>query len=216
MESERRGRVQSIPLLLRVAAALAATLLLGARPSAEAVLRDAPPGLAERLRAERVVVVEEGGGAGPESFIVALVLFDQPPARVAALLREAERQTEYRPELVGVRTVEEVAGGRIDEQRIRILFRELVYRLRYEDDGDGRVTWSLAEGFENDLARMRGFWELHGFEQDPARTLGRFGSDVDVGRGVPEFVQKGMGRRTVVRYVENFRRWVDSGGAWRP
>lgn len=157
-----------------------------------------------------------GGGKGPESFIVALVLFEQPRARVTALLREAARQTEYRPELVAVRTIAESPGGRVDEQRIRILFHELAHRLRYREDPSGRLTWDLDEAFDNDLARMRGYWEFYDFEQDPNRTLGRFGSDVDVGRVVPRFVQRGMGRKPVIRYVENLQRWIDSEGTWRP
>jgi len=66
------------------------------------------------------------------------------------------------------------------------------------------------------IARMQGFWELHDFDHGSERTLGRFGSDVDVGSGVPRFVQNGMSRKTVLRYVQNVQRWIDSDGRWRP
>jgi hypothetical protein len=191
-------------------------LLLGTVPSAERVLDGQAPEVVQGLQRNRVAILDDGGGAGAESLVVALVLFDQPRARVAGLLREAERQTEYRPELVAVRTVAAQDGQRVDEQRIRILFHEMVYRVRYLEDSSGRLSWDLDRGFQNDLARMRGFWEFYEFEADPGRTLGRFGSDVDVGRAVPRFVQNGLGRKTVVRYLENLRRWIDSGGTWRP
>lgn len=204
----------SVPVRLGLVAAGA--LLLGTAPSAELVLEGQAPAVVQDLKRNHVAVLADGGGPGSESLVVALVLFDQPRARVTGLLREAERQTEYRPELVAVRTVTARDGQRVDEQRIRILFHELVYRVRYREDSSGRLSWDLDQGFENDLARMRGFWEFYEFEADPGRTLGRFGSDVDVGRAVPRFVQKGLGRKTVFRYVENLRRWIDSDGTWRP
>jgi len=33
---------------------------------------------------------------------------------------------------------------------------------------------------------------------------------------VPRFVQSGMSRKTVLRYVQNVQRWIDSDGRWRP
>jgi len=192
-----------------------AALELGAQPSAEAVLGGEAPEIATRLEKERVVLLQQAGDS--DGTVVALVLFDQPQSRVAALLREAERQPEYRPELVTVRTVQRLPDGRIDEQRIKILFTELLYRLRYhEDPGTGKLTWSLDDSFDNAIARMQGFWELHNFDNGSERTLGRFGSDVDVGSGVPHFIQNGMSRKTVLRYVQNVQRWIDSDGRWRP
>lgn len=200
--------------LVLVAAAL---MTSGGRPAADALLAAEPPELVERLREERVLVLEEIGGEGPESFIVAYVLFERGPEEVAALLRQAERQPEYRPELSEVRTVRELPDGRVDEQRIRILFSEMVYRLRYrEDPASGRMEWRLDPDFDNDLRRMRGFWELYAFEGSPDRTLGRFGSDVDVGRMVPGFLQRGLSRKAVLDYLRNCRRWIDSDGEWRP
>ncbi len=204
---------------VRLCAALplifAAALGLGGQPNAEAVLGAEAPDVATRLEKERVVLLQQGGDA--DGTVVALVLFNKPQSRVAALLREAERQPEYRPELVTVRTVQQLPDGRIDEQRIKILFTELVYRLRYhEDSGTGQLTWRLDDSFDNAIARMQGFWELHDFDHGSERTLGRFGSDVDVGSGVPRFVQSGMSRKTVLRYVQNVQRWIDSDGRWRP
>jgi len=199
----------ALPLLVAVA------LGLGAQPDAEVVLGAEAPDVATRLEQERVVLLQQGGDT--DRTLVALVLFNKPQSRVAALLREAERQPEYRPELLAVRTVQQLPDGRIDEQRIKILFTELVYRLRYhEDPGTGKLTWRLDDSFDNAIARMQGFWELHDFDHGSERTLGRFGSDVDVGSGVPRFVQSEISRKTVLRYVQNVQRWIDSDGRWRP
>lgn len=208
-------RVQRALCVLALAAAT--VVATDAWPSAEEILAASTPEIRQKLGDQRVVMLEEVGGDGRASFLVALVAFDRPRARVLELLKEAERQPEYRPELVEVQTVQTLPNGRIDEQRIKILFLKLRYRLRYREDTEtGRLSWNLDEAFDNEIAVMDGFWELHAFEGEPGRTLGRFGSKVDVGKGVPSFVQKGMSRKTVVRYLLNLRQWVDSDGTWRP
>lgn len=193
-----------------------AALVVGARPSAESLLAGQPPEFVTRLEDDRVLVLEDVGG-GEQSFIIAYVLFERSRDQVVGLLKQASRQSEYRPELRNVKTVRTLPNGRVDEQQLKVLFKKFTYRLRYQDDADtGRITWALDPEFDNDLARMDGFWELYGFEAGPERTLGRFGSNVEVGGGVPKFVQKGMSRKTVLRYVRNFRHWIDSDGEWRP
>lgn len=184
--------------------------------SAEAVLAGEPPELAGKIERERLVVLEDIG-EGAESFVVAYVIFERSIEDVLRLLRQAERQPEYRTELASVETVETLEDGRIDEQRLRIMFTKLTYRLRYrEDPANGRLDWKLDPDFENDLSKMEGFWELSPFASTPGRTLARFGSSVDVGPAVPRFVQKGLSRRTVLRYLENCRKWIDSDGNWHP
>ena len=191
--------------------------VIGARPSAESVLEREPTALVDELSGEKIAVVQGGGGDGPESFVVAYVLFERSHSDVLQLLKQAARQPEYRPELKSVKTVERLPDGRVDEQVLKIVFRKLRYRLQYSEDPDtGRLEWRLDPRFDNDLRKMEGFWELYAFATDPARTLGRFGSSVDVGQGVPKFIQRGMGRKTVLRYVRNCRQWIDSNGEWRP
>jgi hypothetical protein len=91
----------------------------------------------------------------------------------------------------------------------------LVYRLRHRLDREAaRLSWELAPGFESPLRRVEGFWEL--FALEGGRTLGRFGSVVDVGPALPRSFQGVLTRRTVERSVESCRRWVDSDGSWRP
>jgi hypothetical protein len=192
-------------------------LAAGAIGTAERVLESEPQAVRERILAQKLLVLEEVGG-GRDSFVVAYVLFERPVRDVVQLLRQASRQTEYRPELSHVETVRTFEGGRIDEQRMRIVFTNLVYRLRYRDlaDTEGRLEWALDQEFDNDMSRFEGFWEFYPFEQNPGRTLARFGSNVDIGPGVPQFIQKTMSRKTVLRYLKNARLWVDSDGEWRP
>jgi hypothetical protein len=211
--------MRDVPKRMRVILLVGAgsLCLLGAQPSAEQVLTNEPADLAKRLDREKLIVLEDVSSGGSESFVIAYLIFERRREEVIELLRLAERQTEYRPELDSVKTVRKLENGRIDEQHLRILFTEIVYRLRYVDvPGSNRFDWKLDPDFDNDLRRMEGFWELSAYHSDPNRTLARFGSNVDVGPAVPRVIQKGMSRRTVLRYLENCRRWIDSNGEWRP
>lgn len=193
-----------------LAALLAAAPAAGLQPF-EAALAQGPEGLLARLEKDGVVVAEDAS----TRMVVAFVVFARARRSVVELILEPERQLEYRPELTSAEVVEEGVNERVDEHHMTILFTDVAYRLRYRRDPDtDRIDWSLDPSFENDLSRLDGFWEF--FDLPGGRTLGRFGSRVDVGPALPAFLQERISRQTVIRTVENCRRWVDSGGTWRP
>jgi hypothetical protein len=106
-------------------------------------------------------------------------------------------------------------GELVVEQHLKLMFVPIVYRLRHRPDREAaRISWQLDRSFESSLRNVEGYWELFGLEG--GRTLGRFGSVVDVGPAVPRSLQDMLTRKTVERSVESCRRWVDSGGTWRP
>jgi hypothetical protein len=76
------------------------------------------------------------------------------------------------------------------------------------------MTWGLDPEYENDLARLEGFWEL--YELDEARTLARFGTAVQVGPALPGFVQDLVTRKKLPASIDQTRQWVDSLGLYRP
>ena len=196
-------------------AAVLAAALAEAEPSAEALLAAAPSGLRSKLESERVVVLDATSEPDLAGFVVALAIFSRPRRDVVELVSQSARQTEYRPELESVAVISDGANERVDEHRLRILFKEVVYRLRYQRDPQtDRIAWMLDPRFDNDLHRLDGFWEFYDLPGE--RTLGRFGSHVDVGPAFPDFVQKRLSRQTVIRTVENCRQWVDAHGEWRP
>ena len=89
------------------------------------------------------------------------------------------------------------------------------YWVRYRmDPARTAMRWGLEPGRANDLQRADGFWELYPLEG--GRTLGRFGATVDVGSAVPRFFQGWVTRKNLPRTIDRARRWVDSGGSWRP
>jgi len=113
-----------------------------------------PPELVQRLFDEKVVLLsgsEPSDRSGPTQ-VRALVLFAKPRSRVIQLLLQTARQTEYRPDLEKVETVERFSNGEVDVQEMRIVLIQISYWLRYQwDVSAGRISWGLDPRFPNDL-----------------------------------------------------------------
>jgi hypothetical protein len=204
-------RVGLLLPLLALAVAAGASV---ERDVADDPLVELPAELVERLYEKRLLVLQEVRARGPLSggMLLAFVIFEQPRARVLELLGQTWRQAEFRPELRSIETVARHPDGTTDEHRLRILFVEVVYRLRYHTDREAaRIAWALDPAFDNDLARVDGFWDL--YELEASRTLGRFGTAIDVGPVLPPFLQDMATRRNLPRTLERCRRWVDADGA---
>jgi len=185
--------------------------------SAATILAAQPRAVVDRLMEDHIVVMQEVRTEGPLSggLLLAYVLFASDPESVYGLLSQSGRHPEYRPELTSVETIETGPGGPIDEHRMRILFQRYVYRIEYRLDPDHRrIEWHLDERFDNDLEQMSGFWELYPIGE--GSTLGRTGTMVNVGPHVPGFLQDWITRRNLPRTIDRVRRWVDSGGTYRP
>jgi hypothetical protein len=178
-----------------------------------ALLRAEPPALVAALLEEKIVLLD--GPRGPHKhgggMSHAYVVFEQPAARAFELLADTARQGEYREEIDRLETVARLPDGCIDEHAIRILFVELVYRLRYHVDPVARrIAWQLDATFENPLGGIDGFWEI--YELGPSRSLGRFGTSVDVGSALPAWLEEAVTRKNLPNTLEGCRRWVDAGG----
>lgn len=183
--------------------------------SAEELLARQPPSVVKRLEAKKLVILTPEQGNGDDHWVRALAIFERPREQVMRLVAQSARQIEYRPEITEIETVERFPNGTVDEHHLRVLFVKLAYRLRAQIDyGEGRAWWSLDENFANDLRRLDGYWEF--YELGPARTLGAFGTVVDIGPALPGFLQDFATRKNVPQTVDRTRRWVDSDGTWRP
>jgi len=223
MPSGRERRSRSIRIAIRIATAVAAAPGASAgepaqtAQTAESILAAQPQDVVDRLMADGVIVLQEVEERGPlrGGIISSYVIFEQPVEKVYRLLAQSSRQTEFRPEMTSIETVETTPQGPIDEQRIKILFRSYVYRLAYRlRPEDRRIEWTLDERFDNDLARVSGFWAL--FAMADGRTLGRSGTSVDVGPAVPAALQDWITRKNVPTTMNHVRQWVNTNGSYRP
>jgi hypothetical protein len=182
---------------------------VGGEPDAGPILAAAPARVVESLLARKVVLDARSDSAAQAAR--GFVIFEQPVSRVFMLLSQTARQKEYRPELESIETIDSREDGSVDEHRMRIMFIEIRYRLRNRIDAAGRrIEWELAPGFDSDLKRVEGSWELYALEG--GRTLGVFGTLVEVGSGMPSFLQDYVTRKNLPRTLERCRRWVDGDG----
>lgn len=192
--------------------AIADTALRAPAPAGP-YLRAISPDLRQRLERERFVMLPSD--AATPGLVQGLVVFSQPYALVWRLLAQTERQREYRKELTELTNVERFANGVVDRHRISVLFVRLTYHLRYElDPSTWHIEWSLAPNYENGMQYISGAWDL--FDLGGDRTLGRLGSTVRVGSALPRSFQDAVTRKNLPETLDNIRRWVDSGGTWRP
>lgn len=174
----------------------------------------------QELHKERLMLLDNDGDG---KLVSAFVLFSPPPEQVLPLVSAATRQVEYRPELKSSKTMEALHDGviaqqhmllQVEQQQMKVAFVKLVFHLRFViDEANLKVSWSLADGYENDLQEATGFWELYPIAD--GGTLAKFGTRVDVG-ALPGFLQDFATRKNVPKTLERTRRWVDSGGTWRP
>jgi hypothetical protein len=175
-----------------------------------------PADLLAELEAEHVLISgpaseSNGDGGGAQAF----VLFQRPRLEVLRLLASTPRQKEYRPELTRLEVIEASERGDVAEYRVRFMLTTLVYRARHGWDLEsGRVWWTLDPSFDNDMQVLDGLWELR--ELDARRTLGRFTTRIHLGPALPAFLQDYATRKQLPSSMEKLRRWVDSGGRWRP
>lgn len=172
-----------------------------------------PDEIIESLLRDKIVVMQElrPEGALEGALTIGYVIFDLPRDRVYELLTQTERQIEFRSELTSITRHRMSAKGPVDEQRMKIMFRRYVYRLKFEFDPERHhIQWSLDQSFDNDFRRVRGSWDLYALED--GRTLGRTGASVDVGPGVPVFLQDWLTRKNLSKSMERVQRWVNSGG----
>lgn len=174
------------------------------------------PALLARLERDGVLLeAQEPRDGSHGGHAEALVLFEQPLAVVLELLAATERQTEYRPELKRLEMIETNARGDVAEYHVRFMLTRLRYRARHGWDLDaGRVWWTLDPGYPNGLRTLDGLWELRAL--DERRTLGRVTSRIDIGPALPSSLQDYATRRRLPEAMQMTKRWVDSGGRWRP
>lgn len=183
-----------------------------AETTSAAILGSHAPEVRSEFQEEGLVMLKE---LSPEGHIRALVRFERPRQRVIRLLSQTGRHHEFRPELYSVETHSYDASGALDTHRMKIMFMRIDYRLRHAFDFEAyRISWALDPEFENGLEDVDGYWEL--FEIDEGTTLGRFGTRVSVGPGLPGWLQDAVTRKNVPEAMDNVKRWIDTDGTYRP
>ena len=170
----------------------------------------------ERLRKGEIVVIKDFSREESTSkgMVYAAIIFNKPISEVWGLMTHGWRQEEYLPNLDRTILVKKLPDGDIIENRVKILFLNLNFWVRgYHDPDRYYVRWTLADGYQNDLKTLEGFWQY--YYVDDTHTLARYGTHTETGFGVPAKVQEYLARRDVPESLGRVKKWVESNGTWR-
>jgi len=210
------GRSWPLACILLAAALSAAPAAALCRPgaavprasSAETWLARAEPEVRTQLQRDKVSFPEPGILAPCTDLSPALVVFDHPPEAVFALLLQTERQAEFLPQVSDLRPVSRAPGPHVDRHEVSILFKRIVYHVeQHWSRPERRIWWQLSPAHDNDIRALEGFWELHPL--DGGRTLGVYGSLVDVGPVLPRRMQARLTRNNLQEAIHALRAWID-------
>jgi hypothetical protein len=149
---------------------------------------------------------------GGQTLIEAALVFDRPPEEVWDLLSKTEDQHRYIKEVKKVDVVSKESAQDLVEMTVRILGKTIVYRQAHHyDEEDLYFCWELDPSFQSEVKELNGFWRLYPFTGE--RTLGRYGSRVQMRFGVPSFIQNALAKNNLPSALRSIKRYIDSG--WR-
>lgn len=196
-------------------AAACATILLLAAASAgasdETSWAPVPQDAAEHDRLEHgaLIVRVRDSATGSGIAVLAAGVVDAPPARVWPVLRDCQRYEEFLPRVEhSARRVEDGRTICVADIDLPFPLRDIHSETRVENvelpDGMGyERRWVLWRG---NYRHNEGTWTLHPWGAAAARTLAVYRVDVDIGRFVPDFLQRLVQRRTAAELFGAVRR----------
>lgn len=149
--------------------------------------------------------------ADGKTLIGAALVFDRPPEDVWRLLSKTEDQHLYIKEVKNVKIISRQSSQDLLELEVRILGKTIIYRqAHYYDKPALYFRWELDRSFKSPVKELEGFWRLYPFAN--GRTLGRYGSRVQIGFGVPAFIQNALAKDNLPSALASVKNYIDSGG----
>lgn len=178
-----------------------------------AVLKRLPADQLSELKKNGVVLIKkitEGeGSTGGNAHAVAL--FDRDADSTLRLLTDTSREAEYVSVLNHVEVIKKTPTSSLDEQTIKVLGVTLRNRVQHYWDLKQRRFWfELDKTFDNSFKHQEGYWTI--YPLSPARCVAVYGTKIDVGIFVPQFVQDFLTEKDLPKSLGLLRAWVNSGG----
>jgi hypothetical protein len=151
--------------------------------------------------------------ADGRTLIEAALVFDRPREDVWRLLSRTEDQVKYLGEVKKVTVLSKSPTDDWLEFTTKVLIKTFVYRQRHHFEAeDFYFWWELDPSFPSEIKELSGFWRFYPFGQ--GRTLGRYGTRVLVGLGIPKSIQTSLTKNQLPDALRSVKRYVDSGGIW--
>ncbi|MBI5524876.1 MAG: hypothetical protein HY897_00930 [Deltaproteobacteria bacterium] len=201
----------------RMASPIAAVRLVGGLTEGGAYLAGLDPKLRKTLEKEGHVLFGEQSetkGGTYAGYIRAVALFKGSKEQVYKLIAQPVRQPTYLPRLTGAKSVDKPANGEPIEFRVKVMWARMKFFTRHWFYPEySRVEWALDKNHKNDIALQEGYWQL--YQVKPDLTVGKYGTKVDTGVAVPQFVQDFLARQDIPKALTAFRAFIDSKGTYR-
>lgn len=147
-------------------------------------------------------------------YIKAVAVFKQPKARVWELMVVPTMQPKYLPRLTNAKTVDKPEFGELVEFKLKVVFSKFTFYTRHWFYPEySRVEWALDPKKKSDIALQEGYWQLYAL--DANTTIGEYGTRVDTGVAVPQFIQDFLAKKDIPTALTAFRAYMDSDGKFR-
>ena len=163
----------------------------------------------------QVLIGEKAKSTGSYAgYIRAVALFKGDKERVYKLITEPLKQPLYLPRLTGAKSIEAPPQGELIRFTVKVLISSFTFNTRHWYYPEhSRVEWALDPSYKNDIAVQEGYWQLYAVS--PQLTVGEYGTRVDTGVAVPDWVQEFLARQDIPEALTAFRNYINSGGTWR-
>jgi hypothetical protein len=168
-----------------------------------------------KVKAGEIVIMGANTPQGDETkrFIQAAMILNQPIDTAWALFRQTEKQEQYLSELIKCTRAEDHGNWDKMDFFVKILFVTIKYRdIHHYEPQNYYFYWALDPDFKNDLKQQEGFWRL--YKLDAKRTLGRYGTIVQVSDLIPKSVMEVMTKQMLPKDMGAVKKYIDSGGTW--
>jgi hypothetical protein len=155
---------------------------------------------------------KDGGTYG--GYVRAVAIFRQSKQRVFELMRDTAAQALYLPHIQSATVVARPENGELTQFILKFIWKQVQFRVRHWFYPEtSRSEWALDTSAPHDIRGQEGYWQL--FEMGPDLTIGEYGTRVDTGLAVPQFIQDMFARADIPKALTAFRKYMDSGGTYR-
>jgi len=158
--------------------------------------------------------VTDAGTSGPKGQGRASVLVNAPADLCFRKFCEIDKHPLYFPVKKVSRVVEDRGTELVVYKELGFPLKTMKYFVNYTvDPAAHRVDFRLDKSRPHDIGDSEGYF--HFIEVDARTTLFDYGlTKAEPGMPVPRFIRDYMTSHDLPRVVSNFKKWLESGGAW--
>ena len=200
------------------AGALAGDPAAPGEPGREDVLARFAPDQRQKLLAGEPVfesLVSDGDSSSPKGSGRASVLVKAPVEVCFRKFCEIDKHPLYFPRKTVSRVLEDHGTELVVYKELKFPLKTVKFYVRYTvDPAAHRIDFRIDKSRPGDIRESEGFF--HFIEVDSGTTLFDYGLlKAEPGMAVPGFIRQYLTSHDLPKVVLNFKKWLESGGAWK-